>query len=265
MRIASLGSGSKGNATLVDTGETLVLIDCGLPRKEMELRLASQQVTGSDIDAILVTHEHGDHSRGVSALSRAYDLPVFLTAGTASSRQFASLTRRVLIRPGDRFALGDLQIAAEPVPHDAREPVQYCLQQDHLKLGILTDLGSITPHVLKAFAQCDALVLEFNHDPDMLMRGPYPRSIKTRVGGDFGHLANAQARQFLDCADTTNLKLLFIAHLSQQNNRPELADAMLAGWSDREHCTIIHATQESGFEWVDVDRVTTAPKAAVSG
>ena len=110
MRIASLGSGSKGNATLVDTGETLVLIDCGLPRKEMELRLASQQVTGSDIDAILVTHEHGDHSRGVSALSRAYDLPVFLTAGTASSRQFASLTRRVLIRPGDRFDLGDLQI-----------------------------------------------------------------------------------------------------------------------------------------------------------
>ena len=170
----------------------------------------------------------------------------------------------MLIRPGDRFNLGDLQIAAEPVPHDAREPVQYCLQHDHLKLGILTDLGSITPHVLKAFARCDALVLEFNHDPDMLMRGPYPRSIKSRVGGDFGHLANAQARQFLDCADTTNLKLLFVAHLSQQNNRPELADAMLAGWSDREHCTIIHATQESGFEWVDVDRVNTVPKAAVS-
>ena len=96
------------------------------------------------------------------------------------------------------------------------------------------------------------------------MRGPYPRSIKNRVGGDFGHLANAQARQFLDCADTTNLKFLFIAHLSQQNNRPELADAMLAGWSDREQCTIIHATQDSGFGWFDVGSVNAVSEAAVS-
>ena len=118
--------------------------------------------------------------------------------------------------------------------------------------------------MLQAFAQCDALVLEFNHDPDMLMRGPYPRSIKTRVGGDFGHLANAQARQFLDCADTTNLRLLFVAHLSQQNNRPELADAMLADWYDREHCTIVHATQESGFAWFDIAGVNPVAETAVN-
>ncbi|MEK9792957.1 MAG: MBL fold metallo-hydrolase, partial [Halieaceae bacterium] len=165
MRIASLGSGSKGNATLVDTGETLLLIDCGLPRKEAEERLALRGVAAADLDAILVTHEHGDHCRGVVPLAKAYSLPVFLTAGTASSRKLEGLRHSVVIRPGDHFAIGDCQIAAEPVPHDAREPVQFCLEAGDRKLGILTDLGSITPHVVQAFSDCDALVLEFNHDP----------------------------------------------------------------------------------------------------
>ena len=141
MRIASLGSGSKGNATLVDTGETLLLIDCGLPRRDVEKRLQSRGVSGQDIDAILVTHEHGDHCRGVVPLARAYDLPVFLTAGTAGSRKLEELQGRVVIRPGDQFAVGDVDIAAEPVPHDAREPVQFCLTYNDLKLGVLTDLG----------------------------------------------------------------------------------------------------------------------------
>ena len=252
MRIASLGSGSKGNATLVDTGETLILIDCGLARKEIEDRLSGRGLTATSIDAILVTHEHGDHCRGVVALSKAYDLPVFLTAGTASSAKLDGLGRGVIIRPGDRFDVGDCHIAAEPVPHDAREPVQFCLWSGALKLGILTDLGSITPHVVRAFSGCDALVLEFNHDPIMLAEGPYPRSVKTRVGGDYGHLANAQARAFLDSADTSKLKMLFVAHISQQNNSPDLADAALAGWMGMDGCHVIHATQETGFEWVDL-------------
>ena len=255
MRIASLGSGSKGNATLVDTGETLVLIDCGLPRKDVEQRLNHRGLSAQDIDAILVTHEHSDHCRGVVALSKAHSLPVFLTAGTASNRRLQGLERAVVIRPGDRFDVGDLHVAAEPVPHDAREPAQFCLQGGGSKLGVLTELGSITPHVVAAFSGCDAMVLEFNHDPVMLAEGPYPRSIKARVGGDFGHLANAQARQFLEHADTSNLKVLFVAHVSQQNNQPELADAALAGWSQLDACAVIHATQETGFDWIDLNAV----------
>ena len=252
MRIASLGSGSKGNATLVDTGETLLLIDCGLRRRDVEERLQSRGVSGQDIDAILVTHEHGDHCRGVVPLAKAYDLPVFLTAGTVSSGKVEGLTSGVVIRPGDQFAVGDVDICAEPVPHDAREPVQFCFNHNDLKLGVLTDLGSITPHVVQAFSGCDALVLEFNHDPQMLANGPYPYAVKRRVGGDFGHLNNAQARQFLDYADTTRLKVLFVAHVSQRNNVPELADAALSDWSGLAWCQVIHATQDTGFDWCDL-------------
>ena len=262
MRIASLGSGSKGNATLVDTGETLLLIDCGLPRRDAEARLQSRGVSGRDIDAILLTHEHGDHCRGVAPLAKAYDLPVFLTAGTATSRKLDGLMSGVLIRPGDQFAVGDVDISAEPVPHDAREPVQFCLTHNDLKLGVLTDLGSITPHIVQAFSDCDALVLEFNHDPQMLADGPYPYAVKKRVGGDFGHLTNAQARQFLDHADTTRLKMLFVAHISQQNNAPELTDAALSGWSDLSQCQVIHATQESGFDWFNLREPTSALEVA---
>ena len=260
MRIASLGSGSKGNATLVDTGETLLLIDCGLPRKKTEERLALRDLSATDLDAILVTHEHSDHCRGVVPLSKAYSLPVFLTAGTASSRKLEGLCNSVVIRPGDRFDIGDCRIAVEPVPHDAREPVQFCLQAGECKLGILTDLGSITPHVVQAFSGCDALILEFNHDPVMLAEGPYPYPVKTRVGGAFGHLTNQQARQFLDHADTDKLKVLFVAHISHQNNAPELADAALEGWPGLSSCAVIHATQESGFDWHALDGLDQIPE-----
>ena len=262
MRTARPGGGSKGHATLVDTGETLLLIDCGLPRRDVEERLQSRGVSGQNIDAILVTHEHGDHCRGVVPLAKAYDLPVFLTAGTAGSRKLEGLQSGVVIRPGDQFAVGDVDIAAEPVPHDAREPVQFCLTHNDLKLGVLTDLGSITPHVVQAFSGCDALVLEFNHDPQMLADGPYPYAVKKRVGGDFGHLTNAQARQFLDYADTARLKVLFVAHVSQQNNAPELADAALSGWSDLASCQVIHATQETGFEWCELLEPTISLEVA---
>ena len=260
MRIASLGSGSKGNATLVDTGETLLLIDCGLTRKEAEERLVARGVSAGEIDAILVTHEHGDHCRGVAALSSNYEIPVFLTAGTAGSPKLDGLKRSVIIRPGDRFDVGDCRIAAEPVPHDAREPVQFCLEAGAVKLGILTDLGTITPHVVQAFSDCDALVLEFNHDPGMLAEGPYPRSVKARVGGAFGHLTNQQARQFLDHAGTEKLKTLFVAHISRQNNAPELAEAALTGWPGLSYCAVIHATQETGFDWYTLDGLDSQPE-----
>ena len=251
------------HATLVDTGETLLLIDCGLTRKEAEERLVARGVSAGEIDAILVTHEHGDHCRGVAALSSNYEIPVFLTAGTAGSPKLDGLKQSVIIRPGDRFDVGDCRIAAEPVPHDAREPVQFCLEAGAVKLGILTDLGTITPHVVQAFSDCDALVLEFNHDPGMLAEGPYPRSVKARVGGAFGHLTNQQARQFLDHAGTDKLKTLFVAHISQQNNAPELAEAALTGWPGLSYCAVIHATQETGFDWYTLDGLDSQPEFKV--
>ena len=253
MRVASLGSGSKGNATLVEAGDTLVMVDSGLAYREVKNRLYSLGVKPSDIDAVLVTHEHSDHVRSVNAISNAYDLPVFLTAGTATNRNLHGLAKKVLIRPGDQFVVGELEVAAEPVPHDAREPVQFCLHYANQKLGILTDLGSITPHIVRAFSNCDAMLLEFNYDPKMLAEGPYPDYLKSRVASDFGHLANTQARDFLDLAGTEKLRTLFLAHISQQNNHPDLVTAALADWSDSNQCTVIRASQQQGFEWHSLD------------
>ena len=253
MRIASLGSGSRGNSTLIATDDTMIMVDCGLPRRETDRRLARLDVAASSIDAILLTHEHSDHCRGVGAFAGAHDIPVFLTAGTAASQLIPGSLRALTIRPGDTFAIGDIEVGAEPVPHDAREPVQFTFRYQSRKLGVLTDLGSVTPHLAEAFAGCDALVLEFNHDRNLLAQGPYPHSVKARVVGDFGHLANEQAREFLDLTDTSRLKVLFVAHMSQQNNHPELADKVLKDWHARSTCRIVHASQEEGFDWYELE------------
>lgn len=253
MRMASLGSGSRGNSTLIATDDTTIMVDCGLPRKEVDRRLARLGVAADSIDAILLTHEHSDHCRGVGAFAGAYDIPVFLTAGTAASQYVPDSLRALIIRPGDTFAIGDMDVGAEPVPHDAREPVQFTFRHQSRKLGVLTDLGSVTPHLIEAYAGCDALLLEFNHDRTLLAQGPYPHSVKARVAGDFGHLANEQAREFLDLTDTSRLKVLFVAHISQQNNHPDLADAVLRDWEAGRSCRVVHASQEDGFDWYELE------------
>ncbi len=249
MRIASLGSGSRGNATLVDTGRSLVMVDCGLPKREILSRLGRRGVSAGDLDAILVTHEHSDHTRGVAALSNSFGLPVYLTAGTATSKNLKALVNKVLISPEHVFFVGDLSIKAEPVPHDAREPVQFCFECGDKKLGILTDLGCITRHLINAFSDCDALMLEFNHDPKLLEDSSYPKSVKLRVGGNYGHLTNHQARGLLEATRTDRLHTLFIAHISEQNNRIELVDSALATWSGLHQCSVIYANQSDGFHW----------------
>lgn len=227
MRYASLGSGSRGNATLIEAADQLVLVDCGFTIKEVERRIQKLDRTVADVSAILVTHEHADHLKGVAPLARKYRLPVYMTPGTFRSRDLGNLHDLNFIEGFSSFSLGDLRVEPVAVPHDAREPAQFIFEYDGRRLGVLTDLGSISTHVEECYRDCDALVLEANHDPQMLVSGPYPPSLKKRVGGPWGHLSNQQTAGFLQRIDRSRLRQLVVAHISQQNNSLERARAAL--------------------------------------
>lgn len=249
MRFASLGSGSRGNATLVEAGSTRILIDCGFSCAETERRLARLSLRAQDLDAILVTHEHTDHIAGVGRLSRRYGIPVWMTAGTEAMHQGGELAACHCFSSHQTFAIGDLEIQPFPVPHDAREPCQFVLSDGALRFGVLTDVGSLTPHMLQALDSLDALLLECNHDTGMLADGPYPPALKRRVGGQFGHLSNDQAAEILDKIDASRLQHLVAAHLSDKNNHPDLARAALAGVLGCAVSEIRVADQEVGVAW----------------
>ncbi|NHN37790.1 MBL fold metallo-hydrolase [Pseudomaricurvus alcaniphilus] len=251
MKFASLGSGSKGNGTLVEWQDQLILIDCGFTIKEVERRLALLQRSPGDISAILVTHEHGDHLKGVAPLARKYGLPVYMTPGTFRSRNLGALPRLHLIEGYRSFQLGGVSVQPVAVPHDAREPAQFVLTAGGKRLGVLTDLGNISAHVEAHYQNCHGLLLEANHDLDMLARGPYPASLKRRVGGPWGHLNNQQTAAFLAGVDRDCLQTLVVGHISQQNNCPhkarEALAAVTAGIKQVEF-----ACQDEGFGWLAV-------------
>lgn len=249
IRFASLGSGSKGNGTLVQASGATLLIDCGFSAKEATLRMARLGVAPTDLDAILVTHEHGDHIRGVPALARKYGVPVYLTPGTLRAKDLGTLPALHLIEGYQAFALGPFDITPVAVPHDAREPAQFVIRAANRTLGILTDLGMITAHVQDAYQQCDALVLEANHDPVMLAYSSYPQSLKQRVGGPWGHLSNQQSAGFLAHFEVARLQQLVIAHISQQNNSLEAARAVIDPVSQGVGA-LHYACQEQGFDWL---------------
>ncbi len=249
LRFASLGSGSKGNATLVSDGETCLLVDCGFGLREAERRLAHFDLHPRQLDGLLVTHEHGDHIRGVGPLARRHGIPVWLTPGTWASGRLGELPDRRWIMPQQRFAVKGLAIDPVTVPHDAREPVQFRVNGGGRSLGLLTDLGHPTDHVAEAFAGCDALVLECNHDVRMLAEGPYPPRLKRRVGGDWGHLANAQAAALLPHLGLDRLQRIVCSHLSEHNNRPELALEALVPLLDGDASRLDISCQETGLAW----------------
>jgi len=251
VQFASLGSGSKGNSTLVRAGDTLVMIDCGFSVRETVRRLARLNVEPRQLDAILVTHEHSDHSSGVAALSRKFEVPVYLTHGTFSTGRCDGSADLRCFNCEDDFTIGCLSVKAVAVPHDAAEPCQYRLGWKDYSLGILTDLGSITPHVVDNFRGCHSLLLEFNHDLPMLRDGQYPPHLKRRVGGDWGHLNNQQAVEFLQQIDGASLRHLVVAHISEKNNRLELAERALLSVLDSLE-GVVFAEQASGFDWLDM-------------
>ncbi len=253
MRFASLGSGSKGNATLVEAGATRLLVDCGFSCAETEKRLARLSLQPTDLAAILVTHEHGDHISGVASLSRRYRLPVWMTAGTEAAHKGGELVDYRCINSHCEFRIGDLQVHPFPVPHDAREPCQFVFSDGRRRLGLLTDAGSITVHMLRALDQLDALILECNHDPAMLAAGPYPPSLKQRVGGPFGHLSNQQASDIVKNISRVRLQHLVAAHISETNNQPELALTSLAGAVGESAFGILAADQPAGMPWLSLN------------
>lgn len=252
LQFASLGSGSKGNGTLVKSDHCLLLVDCGFTIKETELRMAKLGYNPSDLTAILVTHEHGDHISGVGPLARRYKLPVYLTHGSALYAGVAKLPVRQLIDVHQGFNIEDIDVSPVVVPHDAREPCQFVFQSRGRRLGILTDLGSITPHIVEQYQECDGLMLECNHDLNLLTMGPYPPSLKQRVAGLWGHLNNRQAALFLQDINSERLQHLLISHLSEQNNKPELAVAAIAECY-RGEAPISIANQSEGFEWLAIN------------
>lgn len=251
LRFASLGSGSRGNCTLVEWSTGTLLIDCGFSVKQANERLQRLGKRAEDLTAILVTHEHADHIKGVAAMARRYDLPVYMTPGTYHSRNLGELPDLRLIEAYQPFEINELQVTPVAVPHDAREPSQFVFEYAGLRLGVLTDLGSITAHVEEHYQNLDAMVLEANHDPVMLASGDYPSSLKQRVGGLWGHLSNQQAAGFLQRLDCARLQHLVIAHISQQNNSLELAQATLAPVT-AEVKRMTFACQNQGFDWLSV-------------
>lgn len=251
MRFASLGSGSRGNGTLVSESDTCVLVDCGFSEPETCRRLARLGKTPDDLDAIVVTHEHTDHIKGVARLAEKYSIPVWMSHGTYE-QSTDSYTRLHLIHGHDAFEINSLQIKPLTVPHDAREPLQFVFGNGDVRLGILTDTGVSTPHIESMLYGCEALLLECNHDTEMLMKGSYPDFLKQRVGGQQGHLSNEQAAELLKQIDHSCLQHVVAAHLSDKNNTAELACLALSGAIGCAEDWIQVAGQDTGLSWLDI-------------
>ncbi len=254
MRIASLGSGSKGNATIIQTGQSCLLVDCGFNLKQFRQRLQVLNFRPEDIDAILVTHEHSDHIGGVYKLARQYGTSVYMTQGTAEGSRFDDFTQVKIIDAETDFRVGDVTVQPVVVPHDAREPCQFVFNNNGRCFGLLTDTGCITPHIEKQYTDCDALLLEFNHDLDMLVNGPYPEQLKRRVGGDYGHLNNHQAAGLLNVIDLNRIQHLLVAHISEKNNSIDSVTNCLSTHVPLIDQQKIHfLSQQGGLDWRFVD------------
>jgi phosphoribosyl 1,2-cyclic phosphodiesterase len=250
VRFASLGSGSEGNGLVVEAGATRVLMDCGFGLADSVARLARLGLAPSDLAGIVVTHEHSDHIGGVGRLARKFGLPVWLTAGTRVMAQDLDGVAVQVIDSHAAFSVDGLEIQPYPVPHDAREPVQYVFGDGNRRLGVLTDTGCSTPHIEAMLAGVDALVLECNHDAAMLEKGPYPASLKRRVGGRFGHLENGQSATLLAKLRHDKLQCVMAAHVSKTNNTAALAQQALAQVLDCADDEVRVACQRTGFDWI---------------
>ena len=258
MRFCSLGSGSSGNATLVEArsgaATSRVLIDCGFSLRELQARLARIDLGCDDIDAVFVTHEHGDHIGCAVALARRHAVPLWMSRGTWRAIGQPALPEPLLqlARDGEPIAVGALQLIPYTVTHDALEPLQLRLTDGARHLGVLTDAGSITTHVIANLQHCDALLLECNHDRAMLAASSYPASVKARIGGRLGHLANDTSAQILAACLHGGLKHLVAAHLSERNNTPALARESLAAVCNVPADDIVVADPACGFGWLDL-------------
>ncbi len=234
MRFSVLGSGSRGNATLVSSGETHILVDAGFSRRETRRRLAQSELAPADLSAIVLTHEHGDHARGAGVLARADGIPLWMTGGTLeASRQFlrgAEVVHR--LRPGRETGIGSLRILPFATLHDAADPVAVVAEDSAtgLRLGIATDLGRSTAQARHFLQDCDGLVVEANHDEYMLWgEAAYPAAVKNRIASSCGHLSNQAAAALLDEIWSPRLSAVVLAHLSEEANTRARAERAVEG------------------------------------
>lgn len=255
MKFASLGSGSAGNGTVVCVGNTTLLIDCGFSGVQLQRRLATLSMTVDDIDAVLVTHEHGDHVGGVPRLARRFGITPWMTCGTRQSLEadgvdgFDGCQEFSCHEP---FVLGDARIEPYPVPHDAREPAQFVVSDGARRLGVLTDAGHATPLIQQRLAGCDALLIEFNHDQAMLRGGSYPPQVIRRIDGDYGHLNNGQSAALLDSIWHSGIQHLVIGHVSTRNNDDRLIEQSLQALPAPGFAGVTMARQETPTPWLTI-------------
>ncbi|MFF2092130.1 MBL fold metallo-hydrolase [Paenibacillus sp. NPDC058174] len=222
-----LGSGSTGNATVVSSGDKMVLVDAGLSMKKMDELMRGQGVSGHQIDALFVTHEHSDHIKGLGAFARKYELSIYANEATwgGMERHIGTIApeKRVIMETGESFTFGSMKVQSYPISHDAAEPVGYTFECDGEKLSLATDLGYMSDKVKREIIDSDVLVLESNHDTEMLRMGRYPWNIKRRILSDVGHLSNVAAGEALCELITDRTKRVYLAHLSLDHNMMDLA------------------------------------------
>jgi phosphoribosyl 1,2-cyclic phosphodiesterase len=224
LRFQVLATGSKGNAVLICSHKTRILLDAGLSAKELTSRLQQTGIKADQLDAVVISHEHTDHVRGLGTLSRRFSLPVYLTQGTLDHLplDIGQLPDIRLFQPGAPFAVGDLRIIPFAISHDAQDPAGFVLEDAAHRLGVCTDLGVATQLVRMRLRGCHGLILEANHDPDLLLNGPYPLPLKQRIRSRHGHLSNAESFELLQSIHHHALQVVLFAHMSEVNNEPEL-------------------------------------------
>ncbi|MGL4767102.1 MAG: MBL fold metallo-hydrolase [Formosimonas sp.] len=270
LRYASLGSGSSGNALVIEARcaqhTTRLLLDCGFSVRETERRLARLDLTGSDIDAIVVTHEHDDHIGGVAKFARKFGTPLYMSRGTfLSVAQHSHSCTQLNVQfchDSQPFWIQNLEIRPYTVPHDAREPLQFTFHCQNIQLGVLTDIGHITPNVVQALRGSHGLVLEYNYDAHMMAKSTkYPPSLKSRITGNYGHLDNTVAQQLLLQLIHPQLHHVHAAHISGNNNDSALVEQLLHRALSPSQTPYTVACQDDGFDWFSVSatHATSAP------
>jgi phosphoribosyl 1,2-cyclic phosphodiesterase len=249
-----LGSGSSGNATLVSSGDAHILVDIGLSGKETARRLRELGIDPARISAVVVSHEHGDHCRGVAPFAKDLDIPVFITDGAlAASQMRLEASKLQRIESGVPFEVSGFLFTPFAVPHDAADPIAFCIEKNGVKMAVVLDLGYITNLVVERLRGCDAIILESNHDLSMLKVGPYPWSLKQRVMGRKGHLSNDTVAGYLAAGFDGKARHVVLAHLSKKNNLPELA--MISAQSALEQRSAL-LSRQTRLELASADRIS---------
>lgn len=258
MRFAVLGSGSKGNALVVQGGGATVLVDAGFSPRELKRRLQALDVELTELRALLVTHGHSDHIKGARALAGALGIPTWATDATRRfCARFGALHNHAPIPAGGAFSVEGLRVQALPTSHDAPGSVCFLVDDGDERLGVCTDLGEADATIADGLASCQALLLELNHDPEMLRTGPYPAHLKRRIASARGHLSNAQGAALLAAARRPHLTRVLLAHLSEVNNTPALALAAARPVMDGADVEVACAPQHHPTGWLRVRRART--------